>query len=121
MQLAEARTNLFQGTINAGGTLTNEIRLDGFSVIGLISDANLVNGTITFQVSAYSDNDSSHSSNYVDLKDDTGTTVSVGPTGTQIAVGTDKIVQALSAFRYVKIKTSVAITNGCLFYLPSKG
>ena len=120
MQLAEVRNNLFHGTITAGGTLTNEIDLGGFSLFGLISDNNLVNGTLSFQVSAYSDNDSSNTSDYVDLTNGDVTALSFGATGSQIAVSADEVVQALAAYRYVKIKMSNAQTNGCKFYLPAK-
>lgn len=118
--LSEVRNNLFHGTINATGTLTDEIDLGGFSLFGLISDANISTGTLSFQVSAYSDNDDTNTSNYVDVVDSSGSTIVFTATGPSVAYSTDEIVQAIAPYRYVKIKMSVAQANGVAFYIPAK-
>ncbi len=120
MQLAEIRNALFHGTINAAGTLSNEINLGGFSLFGLISDNNMVNGTASFQVSAFSDEDTVNPSDYVDLTDGDGTAIEFGPTGTQIAVSAVDAIQAIAPYRYVKIKMGNTQTNGVRFFLPAK-
>lgn len=120
MLLAETKNNLFHGTITAGGTLTNEIDIGGFTLFGLISDNNMVNGTLSWQVSAFSDNDMVDAADYVDLTDGDGTAIEFGPTGTQVAVSAAEVVQAITPFRYVKIKMGNTQTNGVRFFLPAK-
>ncbi len=120
VQLAEMKNNLFHGTMVAGGTLTNEIDLGGFTLFGLISDNNMVNGTLSWQVSAFSDNDTVNPSDYVDLTDGDGTAIEFGPTGTQVAVSAADVIQAIAPFRYVKIKMGNTQTNGVRFFLPAK-
>ena len=118
MQLAEVRPALIQGTMAAGGTLTTEIDIGGFEAFGLITDGNLVNSTLSFQVSAFPDGNAN--AFYTDLKDETGTAVTLGPTGTRIAVKSDILTQYLIGYRYVKIKSAATQTNGVKFYLPAK-
>lgn len=113
------RSGLVQGTMTAGGTLTGEIDLAGWSLAGLISDANLINSTLTFQVSAFSDNDQNFAELYADVKKDDGANFAIGPVSGAVAVRSD-VLQVLAGYRYVKIKTAIAQTNGVKFYLPVK-
>lgn len=119
MEISEVRAGLIPGTITAGGTLTSELDLGGWSTAGLISDGSALTGTLTFQVSAYSDNDTRFSSNYVELRNGDGTALSITIAANR-AISGDEIIQALASYRYVKIKTSAAQTNGAKFYLPVK-
>lgn len=114
-----SRVGMAQGTIAAGGTLTSEIDLGEWSLTGLISDGNALTGTLTFQVSAFSDNDSVYAENYVDVRNSDGSALSVTIAANRAIKGID-IIQALQPYRYVKIKTSAAQTNGAKFYLPVK-
>jgi len=120
VEIAGVRSGLVQGTMTAAGTLTGEIDLSNWSVAGLISDANLINSTLTFQVSPFSDLDTVNAARYVDVKKDDGSNLAVGPVSGAMAVRSDLVVQALAGYRYVKIKTAVAQTNGVKFYLPVK-
>lgn len=115
-----SRVGLVQGTIAAGGTLTAEIDLGEWSVNGLISDTNLINSTLTFQVSAFSDRDTVNTSRYVDVKNQDGTNLAIGPVSGAVGVRGDLVVQALAGYRYVKVKAALAQTNGVKFYLPVK-
>lgn len=119
-EIAEHRTSFIPGTLLAGGTLSAEIDIAGWSQFGLITDANLVNSTLSWQVSRYSDNDSVNASDYVDLVNADGSTAGYGPTGSQIAVSGDDVTLAIAPYRYVKLKSAATQTNGVLFYIPVK-
>jgi hypothetical protein len=120
MQFSGSTPHLFQGTILAGGTLTSEIDLSDASIHGLIV-VGMAAGTLSFQVSPFSETDPNNSSHavYVDLRDDDGTLVSAGGTGnTTVDMQT---MAKVSVYRYLKIKSDVAQTNGVKFYLPARG
>lgn len=119
MEISGVRPGLLQGTIAAGGTLTNEIDMGGWSSMGLIADGSALTGTLTFQASAFSDNDSVYAENYVDIRNGDGSALSITIAANR-AISGDEIIQALQPYRYVKIKTSAAQTNGALFYIPVK-
>ena len=121
MYLVGSRNNMFHGTIIAGGTLTNEIDLADYSAFGLMSDTNLVNGTVTFQASPYSDGetDADKTPLYRDILDENGSVAAIGPVSGAIAIQADQIVQILAGYRYVKIKMSIAQTNGVAFFIPA--
>lgn len=121
MYIVGTRNNLFHGTIIAGGTLTAEIDLSDYSAFGVMSDANLVNGTMSFQASPYSDNetDADKTPLYRDILDETGAAETIGPVEGAIAIKAERIVQILAGYRYVKIKMSIAQTNGVAFTIPA--
>ena len=121
MYIVGSRNNLFHGTMNAAGTLTNEIDLADYAAFGLMSDSNLVLGTLSFQGSPYSDNetDADKTPFYRDILDESGDAVTIGPVSGAIAIKSDVIVQALGGYRYVKIKMSPAQTNGVAFFIPA--
>ena len=116
-----ARNNMFHGTIIAGGTLTTEIDLADYSAFGLMSDTNLVNGTMSFQTSPYSDSetDADKTPLYRDVLDETGSVATIGPVSGAIAIKAEDVVQILAGYRYVKIKMSIAQTNGVEFFIPA--
>lgn len=112
--------NLLRGTILGGGTLSPEIDTMEFSLLGLIANTAMVACTLSFQVSANSDNDAApNTSNYVDVKDNTGTVISFGPLSNTFALSGDQLA-FLAPYRYIKIKSAVAQTNGVALLLPAK-
>lgn len=119
MMISEVRPALLPGTITAGGTLTSELDLGGWSVAGLISDGNALTGTLTFYASAFSDADTQNTSNYVAIRNGDGTALGITIAANR-AISGDEIIQALAPYRYVKFGTSAAQTNGAKFYVPVK-
>ena len=116
MELAELRSVLIPGTINAGGTLSSELDIGSFSLFGL-DVLSMLNSKLSFMGSALSD---AEGGVYKDIKDEIGNTRSIGPSGTSLAVSSDKITQIISGWRYVRLKSAAAQTNGVLFYIPAK-
>lgn len=114
VSITQHNWNVLHGTINAGGTLTNEIDLEGYTEIGLYYTG-IVNGTISFQVSNIPD---AQGGTYVDLKKDDGSTLTIGPSGTSGAI-TGVALAALKPYRYAKIKIT-AQDNGAVFKVPVK-
>ena len=121
MELSATTPLYFNGTINAGGTLSNEIDLGDASYAGLIMTSTPVNGTITFQVAAFSDNHPTLGSTvrYVDLYDDAGAIVSATLPSAKCAISS-LIMAKVCGYRYVKIKTTPAQTNGLSFIMPGR-
>lgn len=109
--------NLLHGTIFAGGTLSNEIDLMEFSLIGLIANTNVVNCTLTAYASAYSDLDSVNAANWVIVRDNAGAAVAWGPLANTFAISGEKLA-FLSPYRYLKFSSTVAQTNGVKLLLP---
>lgn len=106
-------TNAFHGTINAAGTLTNEIDVGEYAVLGLVATTTMTPGTLTFQVATAS------GGTYYELKDSSGTAISIGPVSGVFAIESG-ILTKLAPYRYVKIKTSIAQPSGLEFTLPAK-
>jgi hypothetical protein len=119
MEISASTPLYFQGTILAGGTLSPEIDIGDASVITMMLTTVPTNGTLTFQVAARSDNDSQFGSGaagggqirYVDLYDDAGALVSVTAPSSRYAVSAVKMAP-LIGFRFIKIKSTPAQTNG---------
>lgn len=121
MEINASTPLLFQGTILAGGTLSEEIDLGDASLAGLLFTSTPANGTLSFQVAAYSDNHASLSSTirYADLYDDAGATVAATLPSALCAIST-LVTAKIAGYRYVKIKSSVAQTNGLSFVMPAR-
>lgn len=119
VMLAGRNYNLLRGTILAGGTLSAEIDLMEFSLIGVIANTNMVNSTLTAYVSAYSDLDSVNAANWVAVKDNSGNALTWGPLANMFALSSEKLA-FLAPYRYIKIGSAVAQTNGVLLLLPVK-
>ena len=115
------RPSLLQGTINGGGTLSSEIDIDDFTIAGLITDANFALGTLSFQVSHVSDSNGTITPLYVDVIDNAGATVTIGPVSGAKAIDAQYLMQVLAPYRFIKIKSSVTQTNGVKFWLPARG
>lgn len=113
MQQGERSVTAYYGTINGGGTITQEIDLGGFATVGLIATTSMAVGTLTFEVSDVS------GGTYSALKDGSGNAVSIGPVSGTFAVS-GSVMIPLSPYRYVKIKTSSAQSPGVQFALPVK-
>jgi hypothetical protein len=116
MQFSGSTPHLFQGTILAGGTLSSEINLSDASLFGLIV-VGAAGGTLSFQVSPYPDGHAE--ALYVSVTDQDGAAVSAPGSG-NFAVDMQTMAK-VSTYRYLKIKSSVAQTNGVKFYLPARG
>lgn len=128
MELGATKPLLFQGTINAGGTLSAEIDLGDAVFGGLIfadhtaTDGSVwtgvpSNGTLTFQVSKQADDGATIC--YADLYDDTGTIVAVTLPGARCGISA-LITSNIYGYRFVKIKSSVTQTNGVHFAIQGR-
>lgn len=111
-------TNTLTGTIPASGTLTHEIDLMEYSIIGLLCPAGFSPGTLSFQASPTSDF-SDTGGQYVDIKSVAGSNVQIGGVSGGFALRADDL-SFLSAYRYVKIKSSVSQGSVVTFHLPVK-
>ncbi len=111
-------SNVLRGTINAQGTLTNELDLSEYILNGMIVSG-ATNGTINFQVSAYPDASANagYTSSYTALYDDVGSLVAITLPSGASSISADKL-RGLAGYRYVKIKTTPAQATGALFLLP---
>ena len=112
VQIVGSRPNLMHGTILAGGTITAPIDLSEYSLVGLIAETTMTLGTLTFRVSS-----TGEGGTFVDLKDDAGAAIEVGPVSGTFAVSTVALAP-LIAYRYVQVKTSVAQASGLKFTMP---
>lgn len=105
--------NSLHGTITAGGTLTSQIDLMEYSLIGLMTTTSMTAGTLTFYTTA-TDN-----GQLVAIKDSSGTNVSIGPvSGLYALKATD--LAFLAPYRYVRISIDRAQASGLEFTLPVK-
>lgn len=119
MQLAGRTTGYIPGTIAAGGTLSNEIILTEYAILGLISEESIVSGTLNFWVSRNSDTDPNHVG-YVQVRSlSDGAVRATGTVAGALALGGDDL-SFLAPFEYLKIETGAAQTNGLKFYIPVK-
>lgn len=111
--ISGAEPLLFRGTILAGGTLSNVIDISDAVLAGLIIETSAVNGTLTFQTAPTADG------TYQTIKDKEGADEAV-----TLASGTSAIsgvhLNFLMPFRFIRIKSSVAQTNGLSFVLPAR-
>jgi hypothetical protein len=105
------------GTINYNGTLSEEIALFDCEMIGLHVTSGWVNGTITFQVSNTSDQDT-EGGHYVDLLGSDGAAVSVGPVESGFAISAT-VLEPLKPYHYVKVKSSIE-QDGAVIHLIMK-
>jgi len=113
VSIAEHHYTAYVGTINSGGTLTQEIDLQGFVTNGLIIESGYVTGSLVFRVGH-----------------NTGTLRSlVGSDGNRVATSSissasfalsSEFLKPLAAYRFVQIETSAAQTNGLRIILPVK-
>jgi hypothetical protein len=119
MLIAGSRHGIIYGTLNAGGTLSQEIDLGEWTLGGLIAETSFGNGTLTFQVSSKADADGGL---YVDLRGDQNAVYNPagGAVSGTFALSSQSVVVALAGYRYVKIKSSIAQTSGVRFALPVK-
>lgn len=115
VEIVASKPLLARGTINAGGTLSNEIDLGDMILSGLIFSTTPVNGTITFQVASQADD--GVNVRYVDLYDDAGAVVSATLPAAKCAISA-LITVKIAGYRYIKIKSSVQQTNGLAIEIP---
>jgi len=93
--------------------LSAEVDLAGYGLIGLIIPT-IDSGNVTFEVSATT------GGTFVTLKDAVSATLTITAVTGNFAVSADELA-ALSAYRYVKVKTSVAQTANRTFTFVLKG
>lgn len=103
------------GTILPTGTLSGQIDTSGLSILGLIV-RNVTSGTLSAMVS---DKPDSAGGVYVDLQDSVGVPVAISSGSGAFAVST-LALEPLAAYRYVRIKLSVAQTTGAELIMPMK-
>ena len=115
VSIREFNNNLLRGTILAGGTLSGEIDLMGFTKIGLLYSG-ATNGTLGFQVAVKPDADGG---TYYDLLGSNGVALAFGPSGASGAVS-GVVLEPLQPYRYIKVKSSIAQATGVQLLLPVK-
>lgn len=104
VQIAGHYPGFVNGTILTNGTLSEEIPIMDFEMVGLHVGSGWVNGTIGFQVADKSDADGG---TYVDLLASNGAAVAVGPVSGGFAISGD-VLKPLAPYHYVKVKSSIA-------------
>lgn len=109
--------NLLQGTVAAGGTLSSQFDLGEYNTLGLLTDSNMVNGTLSFMVSDLPD---SQGGVYKALYKSDGTVASIGPVSGAAAISAIALAP-IFPYRYVRVKFSIAQTNGVALRLPVRG
>jgi hypothetical protein len=108
MSLQTPLWNSIDGTILPNGTLTEQpFDTQGYSLYGLTTRSNSVNGSLTFLVSGSL---SSNSADYNTVYNNVGAAVSVTAPSGMFAIGSDALA-ALRGYRYIHIR-STAQTNG---------
>jgi len=107
--------NQAQGTILAGGTLSSEINLLGYTYFGLQATTSSVNGTLGFMVSNKSDADGGV---YRPLTNNLGVPVAVTAPSGQFSISGDALT-ALKGYQFMRI-SSTAQTNGLALVLTMK-
>lgn len=116
VSISQRATNSYHGTILPGGTLSSEIDLHGVTKFGLIAIDNFVSGTLAFKVSDKSDADGGI---YVDLLKVDASRVTTSAVANKFAISSD-VLTPLAAYRYVRLETGAAQTNGTAFKLVTK-
>lgn len=110
------RFNQAYGTILAGGTLSSEFNLQGYSVSGILALSNSVNGTLGFMVSNKGD---AQSGVYRTVYDSNGAAVALTINSGQGAVDTDAL-KTIRGYQYLRV-SSTAQTNGLSLMLVLEG
>jgi hypothetical protein len=106
------RFNQVYGTILAGGTLSSEFALQGYSISGVMALSNSVNGTLGFMVSNKGD---AQGGVYRPVYGSNGTAVALTINSGQGAVDTDAL-KTIRGYQYVRV-SSTAQTNGLALML----
>lgn len=102
--------NAIRVTIPPNSNLTDPIDLMGYGVVGLIAETPLTSATLSFEVAP-----TETSLSFYELRKDDGTPVVTGLLAGSFALGADGVLKHLSAYRYVRIKTSVNQPSGVTF------
>lgn len=109
---------VFRGTILATGTLSTEFDLGGMDVLSLKIDGSPSNGTLSFQVSSVGDDGTNVT--YRDVYSAGAVLGYTIPGATPFVLGATECAPLL-AFRYIKVKTSVAQATGMGLIFIGKG
>jgi hypothetical protein len=104
-------TSPYHGTINNGGTISNELQVGDFNQFGLYGVFS-VPGTLTFEVRPDTSFDKAT------LKDGANTAISVTVNGTTAISG--EVLKPLAPYNYVTISVSPAQSSGAFFKLIGK-
>lgn len=112
-RLSERHAENIAASIAANETTSGAIDLRGYVILGLIATSAMISGNLAFQVSDALDG------TYVDVEDSSGSAVSLGAFSGTFALKADDLA-FLAPYRYLKIVSSVAQTNGVSFILPVK-
>ena len=121
MSLQTPLNNTVNGTILAGGTLTSEMNIQGYTLIGLMATTSSVNGTLGFQVSDKPTVPVSPDQTpgvYRTLYTNLGVPVSVTAPSGAFAISSDALTP-LKGYQYVKV-SSTAQTTGLAITLILK-
>lgn len=121
VQIISHAHSYVNGTIPAGGTLSQELRIQDYVHYGLFAEqlnGTMNVGTLNFMVSRFSELDPNYAANYVYVKDSAGANVALTLTGPQAYKGTD--LEFLAPYKYVRIVSSVTQVNGLSLTIPTK-
>ncbi len=121
MSLQTPLNNTIYGTILAGGTLSSEFNVQGYSLLGLIALSNSVLGTLGFAVSDLPDvpyQPGKPTGVYRTLVGANGTPVAIGPVSGQFGLSSEALLP-VKGYHYIRISTT-AQTNGAALALILK-
>ena len=102
------RTQVKEATIASGASLSGEIDLEGYVLLGIIMPSAWTTADLSFQVSDES------GGTFVDLYDDNETEVVVEAAASR-GIGVDTFATTIGAFRYLKVRsgdTGTPVTQG---------
>lgn len=117
MSFSQPNPNQVYTSFTNNGTLTGEIDLVGYSIVGLkVAGGSFANGTLGFMVS---DKPDEKSGVYVDLKNADGSNVAIGAVSGQFAVSGEAL-KPLAPYRYVRVKSSVNQASSVILAMPLK-
>ncbi len=121
MSLQTPLFNQVQGTILPNGTLSSQFDVQGYSLMGLQSLSNSVNGTLGFMVSTEGDTPNppgSASTPYRTLYNGAGVPYTITAPSGQFAISSDALTP-LKGYQFIRV-SSTAQTNGLSLVLTLK-
>lgn len=115
-QLSGRQISYIEGTVLAGGTLSNELNLSEYAILGFHAIDSLVAGTLNFKVAEKSSVDSGQ---YNVVRDFQGNIKQTGSLSGKVSLAGDDLA-FLAPYAYVRIEFGAAQTNGLRFVIPVK-
>ena len=113
MSLQTPLYNTIYGTILAGGTLSDEFNVQGYSLYGLMALSNSVLGTLGFMVSDKADVPTvpgTPGGVYRTLVGANGAAVSVGPVSGQFGLSSEALLP-IKGYQFIRVSTTAQTTG----------